>query len=266
MPIFHWMFSRSLHSTSPASVAALLAGIVLIAVSLGSTIVQHDRQAESRKRALQNEAHSQSERLNNYYARARSLALITARNPGFRNFYAEPGSRTEKIRSGNAAVRDSNRALAYLEQLFPGSIGEACFIDRGGAENARAVKGEVESRSNLSPDETAASFFDPTFALKPGEVYQSAPYVSPDTNEWVIANSTPIRAPGVASPAIVHFEITIESLRGQAAASSERFDIAILNARTGDVVIDSSLKQRSGKPVRHMIPQWRPPPPCRTAG
>ena len=116
------------------------------------------------------------------------------------------------------------------------------------------MKGKVESRSNLSPDETAASFFDPTFALKPGEVYQSAPYVSPDTNEWVIANSTPIRAPGVASPAIVHFEITIESLRGQAAASSERFDIAILNARTGDVVIDSRLKQRSGKPVRHMHP------------
>ena len=97
------MFSRSVHRTSPASVAALLAGIVLIAVSLGSTIVQHDRQAESRKRALQNEARSQSERLDNYYARARSLALITARNPGFRNFYAEPGSRTEKIRSGNAA-------------------------------------------------------------------------------------------------------------------------------------------------------------------
>ena len=59
--------------------------------------------------------------------------------------------------------------------------------------------------------------------------------MSPDTNEWVIANSTPIRSPGQANPAIVHFEITIESLRGRAAASSERFDIAILNAHTGDV-------------------------------
>ena len=63
----------------------------------------------------------------------------------------------------------------------------------------------------------------------------------------------------VASPAIVHFEITIESLRGQAAASSERFDIAILNARTGDVVIDSRLKQRSGKPRPAHAPEWRPP-------
>ena len=254
MPIFQWMFSRSLHRTNPASVAALLVGIALIPVGVGAAIVQHDGRVDSRKRALQNEARAQSERLDNYYSRARSLALITARNPGFRNFYAEPGSRAEKIGSGNEAVRDSNHALAYLEQLFPGSIGEACFIDRGGAENARAVKGKTERRSNLSNDETAASFFDPTFDLKPGEVYQSAPYVSPDTNEWVIANSTPIRAPGHAKPAIVHFEITIESLRGQAAASSERFDVAILNARTGDVVIDSRLKQRGGKPIRHKHP------------
>jgi diguanylate cyclase (GGDEF)-like protein len=248
------MFSRSLHRTNPAAVVALLVGIALVPISVGIAIVQHDRAAASRERALQNEARRQSERLANYYSRARSLALITARNPGFRNFYVEPGSRAAKIRARDESIRNSNRALAFLEQLFPGSIGEACFIDRGGAENARAVKGKAEPASALSPDETGASFFDPTFDLKPGEVYQSAPYVSPDTNEWVIANSTPIRAPGVANPAIVHFEITVESLRKQAAASSQRFDVAILNARTGDVVIDSRLRQRGGKPIRHKHP------------
>ena len=143
---------------------------------------------------------AQAERLDSYYSRARSLALITARNPSFRDFYEEPGGRADKIRAQGETVRNANRALAYLEQLFPGSIGEACFIDRRGAENARAVKGKVEPPSALSPDETGASFFDPTFALRPGEVYQSAPYVSPDTNEWVIANSTPVRVPGQAKP------------------------------------------------------------------
>ena len=151
-------------------------------------------------------------------------------------------------------MRNTSRALAYLEQLFPGSIGEACFIDRGGAENARAVKGKAEPPSALSPDETAASFFDPSFALRPGEVYQSAPYVSPDTNEWVIANSTPVRVPGQARPGIVHFEITIESLRSRAASSSDRFDVAILNARTGDVLVDSRFAQRGGKPRSHKHP------------
>ena len=48
----------------------------------------------------------------------------------------------------------------------------------------------------------------------------------------------PIRAP-CREAAIVHFEITIESIRGETAASSDRFDVAIVNARTGDVVIDS---------------------------
>jgi diguanylate cyclase (GGDEF)-like protein len=245
------MFSRSRHRTNPGSVAALLIGIALVPVSLGLAIVQHDRQAESRKKALQNEARAQADRLDSYYSRARSLALITARNPSFRDFYSEAGARAAKIRAQGKSLRNANAALAYLEQLFPGSIGEACFIDRGGAENARAVKGKVEAPSALSADETGASFFDPTFALEPGEVYQSAPYVSPDTNEWVIANSTPIRARGVAKPAIVHFEITIESIRGQAEASSKRFDVAIVNARTGDVVIDSRLEQRAGKPIPH---------------
>jgi diguanylate cyclase (GGDEF)-like protein len=251
MPINEWMFSRSLHRTNPASIAALLVGIALIPVSVGAAIVEHDRSADSRQRALQNEARAQAERLDSYYSRARSLALITARNPSFRDFYVEPGGRTDKIRAQGETVRNASRALAYLEQLFPGSIGEACFIDRAGAENARAVKGDVEPPSALSQDETGAPFFYPGFALRPGQVHQSAPYVSPDTNEWVIANTTPIRASGHGKPAIVHFEITIESLRSQAASSSERFDVAIVNARTGDVIVDSRVPQRAGKPREH---------------
>ena len=248
------MFGRSIHRTNPASVTALVVGFLLIPLSIGIAVVQHDRKAGSQKRALQNHARAESQRLDDYYARARSLALITARNPSFRDFYTDPGTRQSKVQTDGKSVRNASAALAYLEKLFPGSIGEACFIDRSGPENARAVKGKVEPASALSQDETGALFFDPTFDLKPGEVYQSAPYVSPDTNEWVIANSTPIRAPGHVKPAIVHFEITIESLRGQAAASSGQFDLAILNARTGDVVVDSRLKQRSGKPIRHKHP------------
>jgi hypothetical protein len=169
------MFSRSIHRTNPAALTALLVGVVLIPASIGTAIVQHDSKADSRTRALQNEARVQSQQLADYYARSRSLALITARNPSFRDFYTDPGSRDSKIGSDGKSVRNASAALAYLEKLFPGSIGEACFIDRGGAENARAVKGKVEPASKLSKDETGNIFFDPTFNLKPGEVYQSPP-------------------------------------------------------------------------------------------
>lgn len=136
----------------------------------------------------------------------------------------------------------ANEALAHLETLFPGSIGEACFIDAAGPENARAIRGRIEPFSNLSPDETGASFFAPTFDLQPGKVYQSRPYVSPDTNEWVIANSAPIELTGRPTPAIVHFEVTLESLRRAAADLSESSDVQIVDARSGQAVVDTRYR------------------------
>ena len=56
MPIYQRMFSRSLHRTNPASVAALLIGIALVPVSVGAAIVEHDRNVDSRQKALESEA------------------------------------------------------------------------------------------------------------------------------------------------------------------------------------------------------------------
>ena len=132
-----------------------------------------------------------------------------------------------------------NQALGYLERLFPESIGEACFIDRGGAENARMVRGVRAAPKDLSPDESSNPFFKPTFALRQGQVYQARPYVSPDTQEWVISNSTLLPTSDGSKPAIVHFEVTIESFRAVAASLSKRFDIMVVDGRAGAVVIDS---------------------------
>ena len=49
-------------------------------------------------------------------------------------------------------IVEANRALGFLEQLYPESIGEACFIDASGAEIARVVEGVVAIPSELSPD------------------------------------------------------------------------------------------------------------------
>jgi diguanylate cyclase (GGDEF)-like protein len=231
------------------SLSVLLAAICLLPVGIGSGTSAHSHAVAALDGALANTAQAQAQVLEDYFTRARSIDLLTANNPAFRRFYAMPGDRTAKIRAGGPVVDETNEALGYLEELFPDSIGEACFIDRAGPENARMVRGVRAAPADLSADETGAPFFGPTFALRQGQVYQARPYVSPDTKEWVISNSTLMPTPDGSKQAIVHFEVTIESFRRVAASLNSRFDITVVDARTGRVVIDSRRPQQVGAPL-----------------
>jgi diguanylate cyclase (GGDEF)-like protein len=183
-------------------------------------------------------------------ARARTITLVMAHNAAFRGFYLEPGSRASKLRPGSTYIDGANDALVYLESLFPKQIGELCFIDRNGSENARVVHGRRAPVSDLSPDEANNPFFRPTFALRAGQVFQSRPYVSPDTHDWVIGNATPIPLGAKrASVAIVHYELSLESFRRQLRADDDGYVLHLVDARTGHVVIDSSRPQRIGAPL-----------------
>ena len=219
--------------------AILVVLLILLPLLVSAAIVQGQQRETNEDRDLAYEAAEQAHVVNEYFARSRALTQILAKNPSFTDFYESPGRRQDKIRAQIQAVRSANEALAHLETLFPGSIGEACFIDAGGEENARAVKGRIEPIENLSLDETGASFFAPTFQMRAGEVYQSRPYLSPDTNEWVISNSSPIELPGRPAPGIVHFEVTLESLRLAALDLAGRVDLQIVDSRTGRAVIDT---------------------------
>jgi hypothetical protein len=150
----------------------------LLPVGIGSGTSAHSHAVAALDGALANTAAAQAQVLEDYFSRARSIDLLTANNPAFGDFYALPGDRAAKIRAGGPVLDKTNRALGYLEELFPDSIGEACFIDRNGPENARMVRGVRATLKDLSPDESGAPFFAPTFALRQGEVYQARPYVS----------------------------------------------------------------------------------------
>jgi diguanylate cyclase (GGDEF)-like protein len=225
----------------------LVVAILLAPASLGFAYAQHVRARTQLNEHLQNVAREEQAALANYFERARSIVLLTAQNPAFPEFYEAPGSRQEKILQGGQAVLRTNAALDYLQQLYPTSIGESCFIDVSGAENSRVVRGVYAAPDELSPDESSNPFFSPTFALREGEVHQAAPYVSPDTGEWVISNSTPMPSAGRQGLAIVHYEVTVESFRREAAALSEDTDVVVLEAGTGQVVLDSSLPQDKGE-------------------
>ena len=221
-------------------------GVLLLAGGAALGVRERSQKRLALDHVLSNTVDQDASRLEAYFERARSIMLLTAHNPAFREFYAEPGPRDAKLRAHGAALRQAEAALNYLEQLYPASIGEACFIDRSGPENARYVRGVRAARADLSPDESANPFFLPTFQLRPGQVFQAKPYVSPDTHEWVISNSTPVPGTGFPAAAIVHYEITVESFRREAAALAGRFEVAIIDAKTGMVVVDSRQPQRIG--------------------
>jgi diguanylate cyclase (GGDEF)-like protein len=231
------------------SLSVLLVAICLLPVGIGSGTSAHSHAVAALDGALANTTSAQAQMLEDYFTRARSIDLLTANNPAFQDFYRLPGSRAAKIRAGGPVLDKANQALGYLEELFPDSIGEACFIDRNGPEIARMVRGERATPKDLSPDESGAAFFAPTFALTHKQVYQARPYVSPDTKEWVISNSTLMPTADGSKPAIVHFEVTIESFRKVAASLGSRFDILVVDARTGQVVLDSRQPQRVGAPL-----------------
>jgi len=229
-----------------AAFLALVLGILLLAGSAAFGVRERSQKRIALGHTLTNRVDEDASRVEAYFERARSIMLITAHNPAFRDFYSEGSTRLAKIEARGPAIRKSEQALNYLERLYPTSIGEACFIDRKGPENARYVRGLRASLKDLSPDESGNPFFAPTFALRPGEVFQAKPYVSPDTHEWVISNSTPVPGTGFPAAAIVHFEITVESFRREAARLGRRFEVAILDAATGRVIVDSRQSQKIG--------------------
>lgn len=228
---------------------ALLLAVALLSVAVAAAASDHGRKRASLNRALAAEAREQAAELEDYFQRARALTLVTANNPAYRRFYEMPGSRLAKIRAGGPTMEDAHEGLSYLQDLFPESIGVARFIDRSGAEVARAVRGAVAPTSELSPDKSGEPYFKPTLALGDGDVYQARPYLSPDTGEWVISNSAPVPVRFGDSPAIIHFEITVESFRRQAADTSDNFDVAVVEARTGRVVADTRYPQQAGNDV-----------------
>jgi diguanylate cyclase (GGDEF)-like protein len=232
---------RSLLTVLVGAAALLIFGIV-------TGVAGHRDAVTEQREALVHSSVEQARDLENYLARARAVALLTAENPVFADFYSLPGSRVERIRAGGPVVDRINDALGYLEQLYPDSIGEACFIDRGGAENARVVRGVRATVPDLSPDESKNPFFRPTLALGANQVHHARPYVSPDTDEWVVANAAPVPARTGAAPGFVHYEVTIESFRREAATGAA-FPTLVVDADTGKAIIDTRHPQSVGTPL-----------------
>ncbi len=241
----------------------LVSAMSLLAAGISSGFAGRTGKLANLGNELSHDATEQSLRMNSYFQRASSVILLTAHNQAFRDFYARSGDRQARARQSGPTLDAVNDALTYLEQVYPNRIGKTGFIDSSGAEYARTVRGERAPSGHLSLDESKNPFFAPSFALGAGEVYQSKPYRSLDTNEWVIANATFVPMTDGSTAAIVAFEVTIESFRREASTGAGR-TVLVVDADTGAVVLSSTRSQQVGSSLgdpldtrfRHLVGGW----------
>lgn len=133
--------------TRSLKLTALVIAIGLLPLLIvGVLIAQRQNDHAAVDSALVSRAGVQATELEAGFARGRTIALLMSSNPSFGGFYSQPGTRVAKVAAEGPTIAHVHNALAYLETLYPGQIGEACFIDRGGLENARVVRGEVHPR------------------------------------------------------------------------------------------------------------------------
>jgi methyl-accepting chemotaxis protein len=216
------------------AVTVIAAGLVPLALCAALVLRQSSSAVAARDRqTVRERATAAAAQLDQLFLQWRSQDLIAANNQVLARWYTEPRNRPQL----SAAV---NGTLLQLHSLYPDLIDEACFIDHGGPEQARMVKGEIAPPADLSPDESESPFFTPTFAVGAGKVHQHGPYVSPDSERWVISNSTPVYVAGKAV-ALLHFEASLEGVRRRLAENLTHGErVQVIEASTGLLLIDSA--------------------------
>jgi len=232
--------------------AALLAlGLLLVTAGLAAGVLA-EKTRESLDSDLRLNSASRVTAVDDFAERARAVTLVASHSAAFGTFYRASGTRDQRIRgeSGAATLMPSvHTALTDVGLLFRDSLAGAGFIDRSGAENAVVIHGHSVDPEDLSADRTDAPFFDPAFALPFGSVYQSVPYRSEATGEWVVSTATKVDVGPEVSPAVVHFEFTIESFRFAMYSERPGLRVRVIDLLDGRVIIDSTRPQDIDRPL-----------------
>jgi hypothetical protein len=220
------------------------AGVGLVVAGAASAALGGAKNDTALDRRLVEQAATESKILSDHFAKAKTEILKASQNPAFASFYALPGTREERIAAGGPVIDAVQAQMKQLEGLFPdGIVSEVCFIHGVGAENARIVGDHVALASELSADETVSPFFAETLSTKPGDVYQARPYVSPDTKQWVVSNSTLL--PVGDRNALLHFEVSLESFRKLMTGPGLQ-DAIVIERSTGNVILDFDHEIKGG--------------------
>lgn len=199
-PVRRWAGLRS-----PA--ALVIAITACLAVVLGIVVVSRvgDQVAQEGESLLERRATQESAALQELMAAASRDIRLARQNVIFEEALAHTSG--QLLPSDRQLIE---AAITYLGDRY--QVDEICVIRANGLETARWVGGTgVAPVSELSPDERLNNpALIPTVPLPDDSFYQSEPYISPDSNRWVIGTATPIVLPSGEHAGILHFEIPIQ--------------------------------------------------------
>ena len=188
--------------------ASVVIGVVALLAVVASAAVFSEVSKQMRREADQRlDAHAVTVAASvaDVIATASSDIRLARRNVIFDKALAD--STGQLLPADRAAVE---AAITYLGTRY--QVDEICMIRANGLETARWVGGKgVAPVSDLSPDERENNpAVLPTVPLPDDAFYQSQPYVSPDSERWVIGIATPIVLSSGEHAGILHFEIPID--------------------------------------------------------
>jgi methyl-accepting chemotaxis protein len=210
--------------------AAIAGSVVLLGVQIQANANRQAAQDTQRRAGLA------ARDLSDLFASWHDQLLVASTDSALTGWYRSPSHRRD-LRA------EIERMMIALHTTYPTLIDEACFIDARGAELARQVKGVAADLSDLSPDESESPFFRPTLDTAAGHAFLSTPYVSPDSERWVVASATPIVLGG-RKVALLHFEANLDAVRTRVAASLRPgMRARIVDTATGTLIADTAVDQ-----------------------
>jgi len=151
------------------------------------------------------------------HSRASEDLIFAVKNPRFVEYFELPDTQAGNVFDENNIMQFTTEQQEIKDELdrwifdFQSkfSVDETCLIDAAGQEHTRLTFQEIAPNDDLSSEESAAPFFKPSFLLEKGQVHLQYPYVSPDSERWVFAYTTPIVTSDNSKPAFYHFEMPI---------------------------------------------------------
>ena len=184
-------------------VPALVAGVVLLSSAAGITWTSTQSASDAagaQNTELRTAAANTEVLISEEFERAGAIGLLSAQDATYRDFFNAPGTTAAKVTDDITSRQQIVDLLVYGQSLFPGSIARSGLVDsQSGQEIAEVVAGLPSPPITLEPNaDKKLPFFGDVMSLPTGWLYQSTPYFSKETSEWVIANGTAVTVDGEA--------------------------------------------------------------------